>query len=254
MRTRLVMIAAGGLLTLPTIATAQDYRFTRAMSAGQTLAIENINGAVEVTRASGGTAEVTVTKTVKKGNGALVKAIMETTEDGIRVCTIYLNKDPNRNSCKGANNNRNDFEIDMRYVVKVPSGVKLDAETVNGNVTVTGLDAEAKVESVNGNVQFDGATASHLETVNGWIHASLSRGTWDGELHIETVNGGIELSFPSDLSAVVKGETVNGGITSAFPVTIEGRWGPKEMRGTIGGGRSKLSVETVNGGITIRKR
>lgn len=237
---------------------AQETRFTPQLSSGERLYIENVNGEVEVTQGNGRTAEIVVTKIVKRGDGNLVKAIMEDVDGGVRVCTIYLNRDPNRNSCKGNNSTdsrRGDrFEIEMHYVVRLPAGVRLDAETVNGGIRMTGLDAPARAETVNGGITFDGSSASSLSTVNGSIRGTFTRANWEGTLKIETVNGGVDLTFPASLNAEVRGETVNGGMSSDFPITVEGKWGPKSMRGTIGNGGRMISIETVNGGITLRKR
>ena len=124
MRTMLTALAA---LSLTTPLAAQDYRFSKEMASGTRLTVENINGTIEVTQGAGRTAEILVTKTVKKGDGSLVKAIMEADGDGVRACTIYLNRDKNRNSCKGENNNNSrdgdNFQVEMRYVVRIPAGV-----------------------------------------------------------------------------------------------------------------------------------
>ena len=254
MRSMLSIFALVAALPL----AAQETRFTKQMSAGSTLAIDNINGAVEVTQGSGRTAEVVVTKTVKKGDGNLVKAIMEEENGVVRVCTIYLNRDRDRNTCRGDNSSdsrRGDrFEIEMRYVVKLPAGVRLQAETVNGDVNVGPIDATAHVETVNGDISVQSASASSLETVNGDIKGTFATGTWEGKFNVETVNGSVELSFPSNFAATVRGETVNGSISSDFPVTISGKWGPKSFRGTVGGGGRDLDIETVNGSITLRRR
>ena len=256
MRTSLFALAA---IAAAAPLAAQETRFTKGMASGTRLVIENINGEIRATQGTGRTAEIVVTKTVKSGDGNLVKAILE--EDGgeVHVCTIYLNKNPNRNSCNGDNNNSNSkghdrLDVEMTYVVKVPMGVRLEAENVNGSVTLTGLDAPAHAETVNGSVFFNGATATTLSTVNGQVKAVFTKPTWDGTLSIETVNGGVDLTFPAGLNAEVSGETVNGGITSQFPMTIEGKWGPKSFRGTIGSGGRQLKIETVNGGITLRKQ
>lgn len=255
MRTMITALAA---LSLATPLAAQDYRFSKEMASGATLTIENINGAIEVTQGPGRTAEILVTKTVKKGDGSLVKAIMESDGDGVRVCTIYLNRNRNRNSCKGENNDGprdgDNFQIDMHYVVRIPAGVRLSADNVNGSVTAHGLDASASLETVNGDVTFEGATATSIQTVNGKIHGTFTRGSWDGKMDIETVNGSVDLTFPGTLNATISGETVNGSIQSNdFPITIEGKWGPKSFSGRIGGGSSKLSVQTVNGSITLQR-
>ncbi len=245
-------------LTIAAPLGAQETRFTKQMSAGSTLEIENINGNVEVTQGSGRTAEVVVTKTVKRGDGNLVKAIMEERGGVVRVCTIYLNHDPNRTRCDGSNSSdsrRGDrFEVKMDYVVRLPAGVRLNVETVNGNVNVGSIDATANIETVNGNIDVESASASSFETVNGNIRGSFSSASWDGTLQMETVNGNIELSFPSNLAATIRGETVNGSINSDFAVTISGKWGPKSFRGTVGGGGRELDIGTVNGDITLRKR
>jgi len=253
-------------LTYLTIATvtvaaplaAQDYRFTKEISQGGRVEIENINGPIEVVRASGRTAEVQVTKIVKKGDGNMVKAIMEEGGNGMHVCTLYLSRDMNRKSCNGDNfnndsRNGNKVEVEMRYLVKVPAGARLTVDDVNGNVTVTGVDVDAKIATVNGDVIFDGTGALSLETVNGKIIGTFRRASWEGTMDIQTVNGSVELTFPSDLNADISGETVNGGVDSDFRITVEKGWGPKSFTGRIGSGGRRIKIETVNGGITLRK-
>lgn len=255
---RLILATVASILAVAP-AVGQDYHFTKNLASGEQLEVSNINGNIEVSRASGRMAEVTVTKTVKKGDGSMVKAIMEEGGSGMRVCTVFVNRDPGRRTCNGDNNNngrgRDNFEVEMHYVVRVPAGARLSVDDVNGNVTVTGTDGDAKLETVNGDVRFDGAGATSLETVNGKIIATFSRATWEGTLSIQTVNGSVDLTFPGDLSAEISGETVNGGVSSsAFPITIDKGWGPKSFRGRIGSGGRRLKIETVNGEIILRKR
>lgn len=249
------------LLLLAAPLAAQEQRFTRELRAGERMEIANINGSVTVSQGTGRTALVEVTKIVKEGNGNLVKAVMEESQGVMRVCTIYLNRDPNRSTCRGENSNssrngrRSEFHVEMNYVVRVPAGVAIDVETVNGGVVLRGLDTPASVATVNGGIEFDAAGAHRLETVNGQIKARLTRADWSGSLDIETVNGSVDLTLPASFAADVSGETVNGGVTSDFPITIEGRWGPKSFRGSINGGGSRtLNIETVNGTIRLRRQ
>lgn len=253
-------LLALGLLVFVAIplAAQEETRFTPAIKADGRLAISNINGSVTVTRASGSMAEVVVTKTVKKGDGNLVKAIMEERDGVVRVCTIYLNRDPDRTTCAGRNSiergQGKELEVEMRYDVRVPSGVVFEGSTVNGGLSVQGLDRPAAITTVNGTITFDGAGASELQTVNGAITASFNRADWSGTGTIQTVNGAITLTLPGDANLAVSGSTVNGGVTSDFPVTTTGRWGPTRFTGTIGAGGRTLELETVNGAITIRKK
>jgi len=67
------------------------------------------------------------------------------------------------------------------------------------------------------------------------------------------VNGGITLTAPADLSAELDASAVNGGIDSDFPVTVNGRIDRTHLRGKIGNGGRTLELETVNGGIQLKK-
>ena len=186
-----------------------------------------------------------------------MKAIADETGNGLHVCTVYLNRYSDRRTCDGDNNDShrgNRLDVDMHYVVRVPAGARLVVSNVNGNVSVTGADADSQIETVNGDVNFDGIGASSLETVNGRIIGTFSRASWEGTLKISTVNGSVDLTFPADLSADIRGETVNGGIESAFPITVEKGFGPKSFEGRIGSGGRRLSIETVNGAITLRRK
>ncbi|HPF61465.1 MAG TPA: DUF4097 family beta strand repeat-containing protein [Gemmatimonadales bacterium] len=254
------------LLTLALVAgvaplAAQDTRFTKEMRPGDRLELQNINGEIRVTQGTGRTAEIVVTKEVKAGDGSLVKAIMEEGTGYVRVCTVYLNRDPNRSTCRGENSGnwssagRVRFEVNMHYEVRAPAGVRLEVESVNGNVVLRGIDTPATVETVNGAIDLDGVGAHRLETVNGRITGRFTSSSWSGDLDLETVNGSIELSLPGDFSAQIAGETVNGSIDfGEFPVTMRGKWGPKTFTGTIGEGGRRIRIETVNGSVTLRRR
>jgi DUF4097 and DUF4098 domain-containing protein YvlB len=83
--------------------------------------------------------------------------------------------------------------------------------------------------------------------------ARLGKADWQGALRLKTVNGGIEVTLPEGASADVKASTVNGDIDTSFPLTVSGRISRRRLEGTIGAGGRLLEMETVNGGITLRK-
>ena len=250
-------LAVPALLILAMPLQAQDTRFTRNLRPGDRLEIRNVNGPVHVTQSNGSQAEVIVTKRVKRGDGDLVKAILEEERGVMRVCTIYLNRDPNRTTCDGRNSvsrqGGDDLEVEMRYEVRLPKGVQLDGKTVNGGLTVEGVDTPVRLATVNGSISFDGVGAHEMETVNGAIEARFNRADWSGAVSLKTVNGGITLSLPEGANLTLEGRTMNGGVNSDFPVAMQGRWGPRSFRGTLGRGGREMRIETVNGGVTIRR-
>jgi DUF4097 and DUF4098 domain-containing protein YvlB len=90
-------------------------------------------------------------------------------------------------------------------------------------------------------------------TVNGSIRGSIGRADWSDTLAMDSVNGSITLTLPASLSTDFKATTVNGDITSDFPMTVTGRINRRRVEGTIGGGGRMLTLESVNGGITLRR-
>ena len=81
---RITTLALASLALAAPLA-GQDYRFSKVISAGSRLVINNINGEVRATQGSGRSAEIEVTKTVRKGDGNLVKAVLEEYDGAIQV-------------------------------------------------------------------------------------------------------------------------------------------------------------------------
>ena len=179
-------------------------------------------------------------------------------------------------------------------IVVAESSGTISAETVNGSITIGGQAKEISAESVNGSVQISGAsTHTRAETVNGSVvvrgaSGELDASTVNGRLevsggsfdraHLETVSG--SLSFDGGLSsgATLEAETVSGSVTlvlpagvaadfsvSTFSGGIDNALGPpaarvgehtteKELEFSTGGGGASVSVTTLSGGITLKKK
>ncbi len=67
------------------------------------------------------------------------------------------------------------------------------------------------------------------------------------------MNGGIDVAVPDAFNAEIKASTVNGEIQTDFPITMSGRISKRHIQGTIGSGGRLLEMETVNGGIELKK-
>ena len=59
--------------------------------------------------------------------------------------------------------------------------------------------------------------------------------------------------LPGSASTRVDASNVNGSLTTDFPLTIQGKWGPRRLSGTIGEGGRSLSLSTVNGSLELRR-
>ena len=109
------------------------------------------------------------------------------------------------------------------------------------------------MSTVNGSVDVETAGFAQGETVNGDVNVVMGRIDGDESLAFTTVNGNIDVTIPANAALNVKASTTNGGLTTEFPLTISGRFGPRRMDGTIGGGGRSLSLTTVNGNIKLHK-
>lgn len=261
MRTITIVGTALGALLVATPSSAQqgpDFEWAGALAAGRTLEVMGVNGRIEAGPASGGTANVRATRQARRGaDPDQVTIDVVEHAGGVRICAVYPTKGGGRTTCDedGIHGRMEDNKVDVTFVVAVPTGVHFHARTVNGAVEAEGLRGDVRAESVNGPIQVSGTGTVQAETVNGRIQAGIGSDSWTGTLQFETVNGGITVSLPATVGAEVEAETVNGSLSSDFPLTMQpGRsWGPRRMEGTIGAGGGRLSLETVNGGIEIRR-
>lgn len=255
----LLVAAATATFAIPAVLPCQqaDYRFSRPMSAGQVLAISNIDGAVRVTRGSGGTAEVVVTKRVIRGNGDLVQAILEETDNGIKVCTVYLERvGEEREGCSHRNHTgdrREPLEVEMSYEVRLPSGVELNAGTVDGDIIADDLGAPARLSTVDGDIRVTGRAPERVTTVDGDIDMTLD-GPLPDDLRISTVDGSVRIAMPGNSGFTVRASTLDGSLETDFPLSVSGKWGPRSLRGTAGDGRSSIRINTVDGNVELRRR
>ena len=140
---------------------------------------------------------------------------------------------------------------EVTYDLSLPAALEVDVETVNGKVTAERRLGPVTLNTVNGSVRVDAQEAPiHVNTVNGSVEVAFAGPLQAADL--ETVNGSVTVSCARDSSFRYDLQTVNGKIRSDFPdVTVEGKWGPKEARGEVAGGKGRLAVETVNGEVRI---
>ena len=230
----------------------QAWNWQGAAPASGTLAIHGINGSIVAEPSTGGQVEVVADKHGKKHDPAEVEIKVVQDSDGITICAVYP-KGSSPCSERKWTTGHHDCDVQVDFRVKVPAGVTFDANTVNGGITARALSGRVRAHTVNGECEIETSASGEATTVNGGVHATLGRVSADERLEFETVNGNITVSLPEGVGANVEGGTVNGAIRTDFPATIEGKWGPKSLRGTVGKGGARLKLNTVNGSIALKR-
>ncbi|HET7791041.1 MAG TPA: DUF4097 family beta strand repeat-containing protein [Gemmatimonadales bacterium] len=250
-------LAALALGAAPLAAQA-DFHWSGKLAAGQRIEIKGVNGSIHARAASGATTEVTAHKSSRRSDPESVEIRVVPFSGGVTICAVYPTPRRAReeNDCESgghwhSDTDNNDVEVD--FDVQVGTGVDFDGQTVNGEVGATGLTGNVSTRTVNGGI--DVSTSGHAEatTVNGSIRAAMGKADWPDGAEFTTVNGGITLQLPAGLAANVRASTLNGDIESDFPLTVTGKFGPRRVNATIGGGGRELSMTTVNGDIRLEK-
>jgi hypothetical protein len=253
---RAATIAAFGII-LAAPAVAQDqWQWNGRVDAGKLIEIKGINGGIRAVAANGNEVRVQATKNARRSDPDSVTFEVVPHADGITICAIYPAR-RGTNECRpgeGGRMNVENNDVKVEWVVQVPRGVNFVARTINGSIEASGLPASVNAVTVNGPINISTAGIARATSVNGDIEVSLGRADWSQGLRFSTTNGEITITLPGDLNAEVTASTVNGDIDTEFPLQVRGRFGPKRISGTIGSGGRTLSLNTVNGDITIRRR
>lgn len=235
---------------------SEEFRWQGRLTAGQAVEIKGVNGDVEAVAAAGAELEIQAVKSGRRSDPSEVKIEVLPHDTGVTVCAVYPAPPGRATECAtggGARMGTRDNDVQVRFTVRVPKGVRFIGRTVNGDVQAGGLDADVEVHTVNGSIRIDTLGHASAESVNGSIRASLGRTELSQLASFETVNGGITLELPAALSASVHAETVNGSIETDFPLAIQRKVSRRRLSGTIGGGGGPLELKTVNGSIRLRR-
>jgi DUF4097 and DUF4098 domain-containing protein YvlB len=220
---------------------------------GATLALDNVNGHVNVTSWDQPRIRVHAVKTVSRldnAKGALDALRVEMTprDGGLTVHTVY----PGHGGIgflDFLSGNWSDAKVE--YDVTVPRSMSLEIETTNGAIEVKGVSGVLKAETTNGYILLERCAGNiDAETTNGRVTAELVSIDRTRTNRLETTNGKIILTVPSSLAAELDASTTNGSIDSELPVATHSL-GRHSLRGMINGGGATLRLRTTNGSIEI---
>ncbi len=225
-----------------------EFQWERVLEVGKTIEIKGINGSVTAEKASGNRVRIVAVKVGKRSDPREVKIETVESAEGVTVCAVY----PGSSSCASGNRGRNNIrnnDVQVRFNVSVPEGVRLVATTVNGSVRASQLESDLVAQTVNGSVTLSTTGRAEASTVNGSITAEIGATNLSADLVFSTVNGSISVEVPEGLNADIGASTVGGRLSSDFPLMIDRR----RMHGTLGSGGYELKLSTVNGTIRLKR-
>lgn len=159
--------------------------------------------------------------------------------------------------------------VDYQFEVHVPPNTRVFASTVNdGRVEVSDIRGPINADNVNGPVTILNASAcGSVESINGKVRLSF-RVPPGSDCAIDTINGDIHLQVPDNSGLDIALDLGNGRMTSELPVdpvAIPARVEHRETGGghqyrieqaagiRLAGGGPVFSVKSMNGDFRIQK-
>lgn len=258
----LLLVAAPLIAQQTSTSRAADFRWEKAIAAGGTVSLHNLNGNVSVSPSTSGKVEVVG---VKKGRYAddVTLEVVETSR-GVMVCAMFKDKDvtcdedgyrvhDDRRWGRRRNDDWDDAQIDI--VVKVPKDLRVTANSVSGDVDVTGAEGPVRAGSVSGNVRLEklrATTSLRASSVSGDVWVVIETLAGEGDLHFTSVSGNVTAELPKTIDADVRMRSVSGSLDSDFPLTLNGRMSRHSLEARIGKGGRELEVTTVSGDVRLR--
>ncbi len=131
---------------------------------------------------------------------------------------------------------------------------RIEANSVNEGVEAYNIVGDLRVETVNGDVTLRGIDAANVEaiTVNGDIEYD---GTIkdNGRYSFATHNGDVTVSVPEKANVTVGVSTYQGEFESSFEVKLQGISAKKRFTFQHGTGSARLEIESFQGDIQLRR-
>ena len=258
-------------------ATLKDhFDKTVPLKGGSQITLRNVNGSVKVEAWDRGEVRIEADKEVKAGTDSAARKFMDQVRIDVTPGTSGNNglRIETHAPKRGANGIwdamfGNSINYHVNYTLHVPRQAAVDAESVNGGVSLAGTHGKVRLETTNGAVDVadvtgdvnagstnGGITATRVagavkaETTNGAVAVDLTALPAGSDLRFESTNGGVHVRLPRDARLSVDAETTNGRVKSDFEVA-GGKPGKRSLKGDINGGGGRLKIRTTNGGIEI---
>jgi DUF4097 and DUF4098 domain-containing protein YvlB len=273
---RIFPVLCGLLLVAATLqaATLKD-RFDKTvpLKAGSQVTLRNVNGFVKLEAWDRNEVRIEADKEVKAGTDSAARKFMDQVKIDVTPGSGSLHIET-RAPKRGAGGIwdamfGNSINYHVNYTLHVPRQAAVDAESVNGGVSLAGTHGKVRLGTTNGTVDVKDVTgdvnagstnggisatrvagAMKAETTNGAVDVELASFPAGSNLQFESTNGSVHVRLPRDARLSVDAETTNGHVKSDFEVP-GATAGKRSLKGNINGGGGQLKIRTTNGGIEI---
>jgi hypothetical protein len=227
-----------------------DWTRTYRLTTGGAVEIINVNGPIVVEAAHGPEVEIRATLVARGGSDVEARELLKAVE-------IKEDIAPGRVAVQTVTGSGVVFgrrSVSVEYRLRVPAGLQVSVKTGNGGIGLHDVNGTIVASTTTGGVRgtnLSGGVSAHI--VNGGIVMDVARVA--GPIELESVNGGIRLDMPADVNADLEAHTVNGGVATDDNLKIDASERSRtRLAGRLNRGGTRISVNTVNGGVRLRVR
>ena len=251
---RLPLLALAGALCVAAASASEvteKSTQTHPLAAGGSVALSNMNGDVDIVAWDRDEVQIVAEKFARDEERlARISIDVDARPDRITIKTKYPQSERSWFVGKA---NRNPGGV--RYTLRVPARLAhLKVDVMNSAVTVEGVRGDVKIATMNGRIEATGlAGDAELDSMNGRIFASFVTVRHGQQIKLDTMNGSCTVEVPRDAGAAVRASTMNGRVRAELPITVE-RSSRRSLRGTLGDGGARITLESMNGSLTLRAR
>jgi hypothetical protein len=158
---------------------------------------------------------------------------------------------------------------DLEMTVLVPRNFSIKLNTVQGDVSVFGVEGELEISAVNGDIELGDISGTVLvNSVNGDMKVDFDSVAPGSPMSFTGVNGDMEIAFPADARFTAKMKTEWGDVYTNFDMDIDSEGSRSEsdssegfkltvnkwIIGKVNGGGPEFLFKTLHGDISIRKK
>lgn len=228
------------------------------------LHVRNRNGSIRIEQGAGPTVEIVASKSWTGRRPQEVAFVANRVGENVYVCALYGGGDSD--DCDEQNYRSHSVSwfkrrvlrvrsVNTTFTVRVPATARVNADTRDGRIAVDAPLAALVANTRNGSIKSEEPVGTlKAMSRNGSVSAIIADGPLAGDIEISTRNGSVTLEMPESIDANVAMVTRNGRVTTDFPIQMDKLDNTHSINGILGAGGPKISLETRNGSVRLKKR
>jgi hypothetical protein len=137
-------------------------------------------------------------------------------------------------------------------LVRVPDGVNLVVDSRQGDVNVTDITGNARIDAARGNVSVMLPGYAQASVGEGNLSVTMGATDWPGTLRFSTRHGNVDLKVSAKAAFGVHLHTDDGGLFTEFGLRGTSSGSAESIDGAVNGGSARrVDVQTVTGAIRL---